>query len=162
MLQPIDGLPPLSLPRGPCRTSFSAPLCIKLNDYSNGLTDVTALPLTCPQAGADPSTYSEDCLSMVLYVPTTLTSTSSAPTLVWLFLFQQLFLPFSDFPYQDSRWFFHLWFCNRPRFGRLKTCGCYKLYSSRRSISLGSCELTLSSQLLIAAYMPFLARFHGT
>lgn len=120
-------------------------LCLKLNDYSNGSTDVTALPLTCPQLNVDPSTYSEDCLSMILYVPNTLTSTSSASTLVWFFLFQPLSMPFSEFPSQDSRWFFYLWFWNRPWFGRLKTCNCYKLYSSRYPIPLRSCELTLSS-----------------
>ena len=89
MLQPIDGLPPPSLPFGHYRTSFFASLCLKLNDNSNGSTNVTALPLTCPQPGVDPSTYSEDCLSMIIYVPTTLTSTSSAAsasTLVWFVL----------------------------------------------------------------------------
>lgn len=50
----------------------------------NGSTNVTALPLACPQPNVDPSTYSEDCLSMILYVPTTLTSTCSASTLVWI------------------------------------------------------------------------------
>ena len=87
MLQPIDGLPPLSLPRGPYRTSSSASLSLKLNDDSNESTDVTALPLACPQPDVDPSTYSEDCLSMIIYVPTTrlVTSTGSAPTLLWFF-----------------------------------------------------------------------------
>jgi carboxylesterase type B len=28
--------------------------------------------------------YSEDCLSMILYVPTSLTASSKAPTLTWL------------------------------------------------------------------------------
>ena len=85
MLQPIDGLPPLSLPPGPCRTSSSTYLFLKLNGYSNGSANATALPLACPQSNVDPSTFSEDCLSMILYVPTTLTSTSSASTLVWFF-----------------------------------------------------------------------------
>lgn len=58
---------------------------LKLNNHRNGSTNVTALPLPCPQPGLDPSAYSEDCLSMVLYVPTTLTLTSSASTLVWSF-----------------------------------------------------------------------------
>ena len=161
MLQPIDGLPPLLLPRGPYRTSFSVSLCLKLNHYSNGSTNVTALPLTCPQPDVDPSTYSEDCLSMILYVPTTLTSTSSASTLFWSFSIPTVISTIFWFRSQDSRWFFRRWFCNRPRFGRLKTCNCYKLYSGRHPISLGSCELTLCL-LLIVAYMPFLARFHGT
>ncbi|KDR81732.1 hypothetical protein GALMADRAFT_59378 [Galerina marginata CBS 339.88] len=51
--------------------------------HSNGSTNVTALPLACPQ-GADPSAYTEDCLSMVIYVPPTLTLVSNAPTLVWI------------------------------------------------------------------------------
>ncbi|KAF8798128.1 alpha/beta-hydrolase [Phlegmacium glaucopus] len=50
----------------------------------NKSTNVTALPLACPQSDLNPSAYSEDCLSMILYVPTTLTSTSSASTLVWV------------------------------------------------------------------------------
>lgn len=65
----------------------SLSLCLKLNDDSNGSTDVTALPLACPQPRVDPSTYSEDCLSMILYVPTTLTSSSSVSTLFWFFSF---------------------------------------------------------------------------
>ncbi|KAJ3515728.1 hypothetical protein NLJ89_g1571 [Agrocybe chaxingu] len=50
----------------------------------NGFTNTSALPLACPQPGLDPSKYSEDCLSMVLYVPPSLSLTSSAPTLVWV------------------------------------------------------------------------------
>ena len=67
-------------------------------NFSNGSTNVTTLPLACPQSGVDPSTYSEDCLSMILYVPATLTSTSSVSTFLWLvsFLFQLLFLLLSD------------------------------------------------------------------
>jgi carboxylesterase type B len=38
----------------------------------------------CPQAGVDSSTYSEDCLSMIFYVPATITATSKVPTLVWI------------------------------------------------------------------------------
>ena len=61
------------------------------------------------------------------------------------FLFHLLFLPCSESQSQDSRWFFPHGFSNRPRFGRFKTCNCYKLYSSRHPIPLGSCELSLSS-----------------
>ena len=50
---------------------------------SNGFTNASSLPLACPQPDVDSSAYSEDCLSMVLYVPPSLTLLSSAPTLVW-------------------------------------------------------------------------------
>ncbi|KAJ7761182.1 alpha beta-hydrolase [Mycena maculata] len=50
----------------------------------NGSDDPTALPLQCPQINVDPSTYSEDCLSMILYVPVNLTADSPASTLVWI------------------------------------------------------------------------------
>ncbi|KAF7311334.1 Carboxylic ester hydrolase [Mycena kentingensis (nom. inval.)] len=50
----------------------------------NGATNASALPLACPQGGVDASDYSEDCLSMVLYVPNTLKVNSGVPTLVWI------------------------------------------------------------------------------
>nr|GAT51241.1 predicted protein [Mycena chlorophos] len=50
----------------------------------NGNTNASALPLACPQPGVDASTYTEDCLSMILYVPTTLKPDSNVPTLVWI------------------------------------------------------------------------------
>ncbi|KAF8163428.1 Alpha/Beta hydrolase protein [Crassisporium funariophilum] len=50
----------------------------------NGSTNVTTLPLACPQPGVDPAAYTEDCLSMVIYVPASLTLSSNAPTLVWV------------------------------------------------------------------------------
>ncbi|KIM49371.1 hypothetical protein M413DRAFT_438559 [Hebeloma cylindrosporum] len=53
-------------------------------DLPNGSANVSALPLACPQPGVDPSAYSEDCLSMVIYVPPGLASNSAAPTLVWI------------------------------------------------------------------------------
>jgi acetyl esterase/lipase len=52
----------------------------------NNLTDPAGSPLTCPQYGADPATYSEDCLSLILYVPKTVSGTakSNVPTILWL------------------------------------------------------------------------------
>ncbi|KDQ61117.1 hypothetical protein JAAARDRAFT_32121 [Jaapia argillacea MUCL 33604] len=49
----------------------------------NNATDVTALPLACPQPGLDDSSFSEDCLSMILYVPNNL-PTTPVPTLMWI------------------------------------------------------------------------------
>ncbi|KAJ6502094.1 alpha/beta-hydrolase [Mycena sanguinolenta] len=49
-----------------------------------GATNASGLPLACPQPLVDPSTYAEDCLSMVLYVPTSLKANSGAPTLLWI------------------------------------------------------------------------------
>lgn len=49
----------------------------------SGSPNVTAMPLACPQPFADPSAYTEDCLSMILYVPPALIASSSAPTLMW-------------------------------------------------------------------------------
>lgn len=51
--------------------------------HSNGSSDPSALPLACPQAGMADSSMSEDCLSMVLYVPDSVNIGSGAPTLMW-------------------------------------------------------------------------------
>ncbi|KAH7911429.1 Alpha/Beta hydrolase protein [Hygrophoropsis aurantiaca] len=53
-------------------------------ELPNGSTNVSALPLMCPQPYVDDSTFSEDCLSMILYVPTTLSVDSGVPTLMWI------------------------------------------------------------------------------
>ncbi|KAJ7683072.1 Alpha/Beta hydrolase protein [Mycena rosella] len=55
-----------------------------VTDWSlpNGSDDPTALPLQCPQINVDPSTYSEDCLSMILYVPVDVAPDSRVPTLI--------------------------------------------------------------------------------
>ncbi|KAF9261386.1 alpha/beta-hydrolase [Marasmius fiardii PR-910] len=50
----------------------------------NGASDPAAMPLACPQIQLNPPSYSEDCLSMVLYVPTFLDKNSKAPVLVWI------------------------------------------------------------------------------
>lgn len=50
---------------------------------SNGNTNASQLPLACPQDGVDDSAMSEDCLSMLLYVPSTVSQASNAPTLLW-------------------------------------------------------------------------------
>ncbi|KAJ7149352.1 alpha/beta-hydrolase [Mycena filopes] len=49
-----------------------------------GATNASGLPLACPQPSVDPSTYTEDCLSMILYVPTSLKASSGVPTLLWI------------------------------------------------------------------------------
>ncbi|KAJ7256473.1 alpha/beta-hydrolase [Mycena haematopus] len=49
-----------------------------------GATNASGLPLACPQPLVDPSTYAEDCLSMILYVPTSLKASSDVPTLLWI------------------------------------------------------------------------------
>lgn len=54
---------------------------IRMGDR-NGSSDVSALPLPCPQSGT--SSYSEDCLSMVLYVPVTLKASDGVPVFMWL------------------------------------------------------------------------------
>ncbi|KAJ7607656.1 Alpha/Beta hydrolase protein, partial [Roridomyces roridus] len=40
-----------------------------------------ALPLQCPQASVDPSTFAEHCLSMIFYVPVDITPGGNASTL---------------------------------------------------------------------------------
>ncbi|KAI6036430.1 alpha beta-hydrolase [Pisolithus microcarpus] len=47
-------------------------------------TNISMLPPMCPQPYVSDTTYSEDCLAMVLYVPSSLTDTNSVPTLVWI------------------------------------------------------------------------------
>ncbi|KZT26637.1 alpha/beta-hydrolase [Neolentinus lepideus HHB14362 ss-1] len=50
----------------------------------NGATDPSALPLACPQPDVDDSAFSEDCLSMILYVPTNIAAGSNVPTMMWI------------------------------------------------------------------------------
>ncbi|KAJ7146567.1 alpha/beta-hydrolase [Mycena epipterygia] len=50
----------------------------------NGSDDPTTLPLQCPQVRVDSSSYSEDCLSMILYVPVDVAADSRVSTLVWI------------------------------------------------------------------------------
>ncbi|KJA27151.1 hypothetical protein HYPSUDRAFT_35727 [Hypholoma sublateritium FD-334 SS-4] len=49
-----------------------------------GASTAAGLPLTCPQNDADPSTFTEDCLSLILYVPPSFNVVTAAPTLVWI------------------------------------------------------------------------------
>lgn len=51
--------------------------------FRTGAANETVLPLACPQPGVDSSAYTEDCLSMVLYVPPGLSASSNVPVLVW-------------------------------------------------------------------------------
>ncbi|EIN07109.1 alpha/beta-hydrolase [Punctularia strigosozonata HHB-11173 SS5] len=50
----------------------------------NGNTDPSSTPLGCPQSDADASSYSEDCLSMILYVPTSALTTKNLPVMMWI------------------------------------------------------------------------------
>ena len=50
---------------------------------SNGSLDPTALPKACPQSALDPSQYSEDCLSMMLYVPSGVPLITKLPVFLW-------------------------------------------------------------------------------
>ncbi|TFK38938.1 alpha/beta-hydrolase [Crucibulum laeve] len=49
-----------------------------------GSANPSTMPLACPQPFVDSSAYTEDCLSMILYVPPSLSLTSAAPTLIWV------------------------------------------------------------------------------
>jgi len=49
--------------------------------HRNGSSDAAAYPLPCPQSGT--SSYSEDCLSMVIYVPKTLETNAGVPVFMW-------------------------------------------------------------------------------
>ncbi|KAI0685484.1 Alpha/Beta hydrolase protein [Cytidiella melzeri] len=53
-------------------------------ELPNDSTDPSQLPLACPQDNIDDSAFSEDCLSMLLYVPSTLSVGSNAPSLLWI------------------------------------------------------------------------------
>ncbi|KAH9011611.1 alpha beta-hydrolase [Lactarius pseudohatsudake] len=53
-------------------------------EIPNNSSDPTALPLACPQSTLDPSEFSEDCLSMLLYVPTAVTVSSRLPVFLWI------------------------------------------------------------------------------
>ncbi|KAI0282702.1 Alpha/Beta hydrolase protein [Russula brevipes] len=48
------------------------PVVTRVWKLPNGSSDPTMLPLSCPQSSLEPSQYSEDCLSMLLYAPATL------------------------------------------------------------------------------------------
>lgn len=49
----------------------------------NGASDVTALPVPCVQTSNGNTVGTEDCLSMVLYVPSSISKGSDAPTFMW-------------------------------------------------------------------------------
>lgn len=53
-------------------------------DLPSGAPNATGLPLPCPQPPFDPSTSTEDCLSMILYVPPGIAKDSAVPTFMWL------------------------------------------------------------------------------
>ncbi|KAJ3488986.1 hypothetical protein NLI96_g2463 [Meripilus lineatus] len=94
----LNVLTPLGIARGAADGSNAARFAVKYASASrwqpsslvttwqlpNGNTDPTKLPLSCPQTGVDGSTMSEDCLSMILYVPNSVHIGSNVPTLVWI------------------------------------------------------------------------------
>ncbi len=49
----------------------------------NGASDVTALPLPCLQTSNGDTVGTEDCLSMILYIPSSISQGSDAPTFMW-------------------------------------------------------------------------------
>ncbi|KAI0748574.1 alpha/beta-hydrolase [Daedaleopsis nitida] len=53
-------------------------------ELPNGASDVTVLPVPCVQSTQDGTVGSEDCLSMVLYVPSSISKGSDAPTFMWI------------------------------------------------------------------------------
>ncbi|KAL4067786.1 Alpha/Beta hydrolase protein [Scleroderma yunnanense] len=53
-------------------------------ELPNGSTNASTLPPMCPQPYVSSSSFSEDCLAMVLYVPTSLTFQDRVPTLMWI------------------------------------------------------------------------------
>ncbi|KAI9065347.1 alpha/beta-hydrolase [Trametes sanguinea] len=63
---------------------WQAPSLATKWELPNGSSDVTALPLPCAQLGSDSVIGTEDCLSMILYVPSSVSKGSNAPTLMWI------------------------------------------------------------------------------
>lgn len=57
--------------------------CIMNRSSRSGAPNATGLPLPCPQPPFDPSTSTEDCLSMILYVPPGIAKDSAVPTFMW-------------------------------------------------------------------------------
>ncbi|KAI0672899.1 alpha/beta-hydrolase [Trametes maxima] len=54
-------------------------------ELPNGASDVTALPVPCAQLDNNGNLIgTEDCLSMVLYVPSSISKDSDAPTFMWI------------------------------------------------------------------------------
>ncbi|KAI0372978.1 alpha/beta-hydrolase [Pilatotrama ljubarskyi] len=53
-------------------------------ELPNGSSDVTALPVPCAQLNGDSVEGTEDCLSMILYVPSSISKGSDAPTFMWI------------------------------------------------------------------------------
>ena len=56
---------------------------VHLFSVSNGSLNPTALPKACPQSDLNPSQYSEDCLSMMLYVPSAVPLNTKLPVFLW-------------------------------------------------------------------------------
>ncbi|KAI0362461.1 alpha/beta-hydrolase [Trametes cingulata] len=53
-------------------------------ELPNGSSDVTALPVPCAQLNGNSVVGTEDCLSMILYVPSSISKGSNAPTFMWI------------------------------------------------------------------------------
>ncbi|KAI8989742.1 alpha/beta-hydrolase [Trametes punicea] len=65
-------------------TRWQPPTLATKWELPNGSSNVTALPLPCAQLSGDSVIGTEDCLSMILYVPSSISKGSNAPTLMWI------------------------------------------------------------------------------
>jgi hypothetical protein len=101
MVPPIDGnhlqLQPLGVLRNYYFLKMPLYHFIIFIPVRNGISNPTALPLACPQPNLNQSSYEEDCLSMILYVPAT-TATGRLSTLMWL---EIVYLVSTDVPLID-------------------------------------------------------------
>jgi hypothetical protein len=71
-------------PMGAAVSLVSCQLHLYPCTFRNNSTNPTALPLPCPQPDMDsPEPYSEDCLSMLLYVPNSINPIRQGPMMVW-------------------------------------------------------------------------------
>lgn len=102
------------------------------------------MPLPCAQLGVDDSQFSEDCLSMILYVPPGLTLTSAAPTLVWYeYSAPHALALLIEMKSQDSWRFIYHWISYRPWIGWIEAGSGYKFNCRCHAIQIGcgACSL---------------------
>jgi Carboxylesterase family len=65
---------------------LSSELAVTEFSISNGSLNPSTPPKSCPQNDLNPSQYSEDCLSMLLYAPSAIAQTTKLPVFLWLAL----------------------------------------------------------------------------
>ncbi|KAF8503798.1 alpha/beta-hydrolase [Russula emetica] len=80
---PINGISQFAVKYASAQR-WQNPVAMEIWELPNGSLNPTALPKACPQSDLDSSQYSEDCLSMMLYVPSAVPQNTKLPVFLWI------------------------------------------------------------------------------